>query len=686
MLLRPTSFLVAFVMAAMLVSPVLAIDLPDSSQIDSNSYQGQAIRVTTQAVSGVTKSSATLNGFLESLGPYVEVNVWFEYLLNDGTSIVPIITAPTKMTAPGPFSVSVTGLAIYTPYQFRAVASSPLLGGQKIEGAYLPFHTLVDKTPATIAVSNGWASEVSPGAALLHGYLSSLGPYNEVKVWFEWGTSAGFGNKAGEQILYTPGPFSIKISGLSPNIRYYFRSGAFPTVAGGTIVYSTTDSLTTLGAGNLAVGTWPVTNITTTSATITGYLESLGPYKSANVWFEWGKTAAYGHETPMQTVNQTGIYTFSLEGLTAGSIYHFRAKAIPASGGWVTVQSADNQFTTTSLPGIAVSTEPAGGVTANSAVLSGFLTSFGSSSPVSVWFEYGTDTTFGSKTPPQTLNTTGNFRFAVTGLLPATTYYFRSAAFSNGNSAHGQYSSFRTASALALSISTDVASKVGPSSATLYAYINSLGSAPDIQVWFNFGQSPEYGISTPVQTFTSAGTVSAPVSGLTADTTYYFQAVAQAPDGNKAYGSQATFSTVSMPKTAVTTYPATGVTNSSAMLNGYLDNLGNTTSVQAWFEYGTTAEFGNATIVKTFDSPAPLSSTIPALPGTTYYYRAVALNPVTGGSSVSGATISFVTASLPSPPVASLVTSPYDWFIYCQRIVGFEVERILKSLNIYPDK
>ncbi len=685
MLLRPTSFLFAFVLVALLVSPVLATGLSESSRINGNSYQGQAIRVTTQAVSGVTKTSATLNGFLESLGPTdIEVNVWFEYILNDGTSTVPTKTSPTKMTAPGPFSASAAGLTSYTPYQFRAVAASPLLGGQIVKGAYLPFHTLVDKAPVPITVSNCWADEVSPGTAVLHGYLSRMETYNEVKVWFEWGTSAGFGNKAGEQILYTPGPFSIKISGLIPGSRYYFRSGAFPTVAG-TVVYSTTDSLTTLGAGDLAVSTWAVTNITTTAATITGYLESMGAFTSANVWFEWGTTAAYGQVTLMQTVNQTGIYTYSLEGLAAGTTYHFRAKAIPGSGGWVTAQSPDNQFTTKFLPGVAVSTEPAGGVTANSAVLSGFLTSFGSSGPVSALFEYGTDTTFGSKTAQQNLNTTGNFRFAVTGLSPSTTYYFRATAFSNSDSAYGQYSTFHTASSAALSISTGVATKVGPSSATLYAYINSLGSAPAIQVWFNFGQSPEYGISTPVQTFTSAGTVSAQVSGLTAETTCYFQAVAQAPNGNKAYGSQATFSTVSMPKTAVITYPATSITNSSATLNGKLDNLGNTTSVQAWFEYGTTAEFGNATIVRTFDSPAPFSSTIPVLPGTTYYYRAVALNPVTGGSSVSGASIPFVTATLPSPPLTSPVTSPYDWFIYCQKFVGSTYEQWkLSFMKLFP--
>ena len=680
----PAGFLAALALTALLASPVLAIILFESPQLESNSYDGQTIRVTTKAASGVSKSSASLNGFLESLGPYIEVYVGFEYVVNDGVSTdpIPIKTGLTKMTAPGPFSAS-AGCASYTPYQFRAVAESPLEGGQKALGGYLPFHTLVDELPKLVVLSNGSVSGITQGTAVLYGYLSTMETYNEVKVWLDWGTSAGFGNTAGQQVLHEPGPFSIKISGLSPNTRYYFRAGASPSIGGIATVYSTVDSFTTLGAGDLVVSTWPGTSITATSAVVTGYLESMGAYTSANVWFEWGTTTAYGRQTPMQTVHQTGMYTYRLEGLAEGATYHFRPLAIPGSLGWVTARGPDQKFTTISRPGIVVNTEPANGITANSAVLNGYITSLGPSGSISAWFDYGTDSSFGSNTQRQALAKTGNFTYMVSGLSPGTTYYFRVAAFADGRTANGQYSTFTTTAASVLSITTREAGLVTLSSAELHAYINSIGSAPYIRAWFNFGTVPEGGMSTPVLTYSSAGPVSAQIAGLMADTTYYFQAAAQTPDGNKAYGKQATFKTASIPKAAVSTYPATAITDSSATLNGKLDNLGNAASLLAWFEYGTTADFGNVTVVRTFDSPVPFSSAIPVLPGTTYYYRAVALNPGTGGGSVSGATISFVAASLPSPPLVSPVTSPYDWLIYCQRFISIEVERILKSLNIY---
>jgi len=682
MLAGTTGLLAALALTALLVSPAPAMVLPEPPRPGVGSYGGQTVRVTTQPATAVTKSSANLNGFLESLGPYTEVYVGFEYILNDGVSTdpVPTATALVKMTAPGPFSATAT-LASYTPYQFRAIADSMVMGGQKASGGYLPFHTLVDELPKLVTLSNGSVSSITQGTAVLYGFLESMETYNEVKVWLDWGPSAGFGNTGGQQVLREPGPFSVKISGLSPNTRYYFRAGALPSIGGIATVYSTTDSFTTLGSGDLVVSTWPGTSITASSAVVTGYLESMGAYTSANVWFEWGTTTAYGQQTPMQTMNQTGMYTYRLQGLAEGTTYHFRPLAIPGSLGWVTARGPDQVFTTVSLPGIVVNTEPANGVTSNSAVLNGYITSLGPSGTIFAWFDYGTDSSFGSNTQRQPLAKPGNFTYMLSGLSPGTTYYFRIAASADGRSAGGQYSTFTTAVAPVLSITTREASQVTLSSAELHAYINSIGSSPAIRAWFNYGAGPECSMSTPVLTYSSAGPVSAQISGLSADTAYYFQAVTQAPDGNKTYGKQATFKTASPPKAAVSTYPATDVTDSSATLNGNIDSFGNAASLQAWFEYGTTVEFGNVTIVRTFNSAIPFSSAIPVLPGTAYYYRAVALNPGNADAPVSGTTASFVAATHPSPPVVSPVTSPYDWWIYLQRFISVEAERILKLFN-----
>jgi len=674
MLIRPISIVLALVTLSMCASPALATISFDPTENEINNYEGQTIKVETGAAASVTKSSAVLNGFLESLGPYVEVYVWFE--LSNG-----LATSPKKMKTPGSFSATISGLANYTPYQFRAIAASPLIGGQKELGTYQQFHTLADKPISPIDVSCSMVSNVTPESVVLHGYLSRMESYSAVRVWFNWGTSSGFGNTAGEQILYAPGPFSVRISGLNPKVIYYYRVGAVPAVGGTSIVYSTTDTFTTQGGGEVAVSTMPATGVTSTSVTFTGYLESTGAYSSVNVWFEWGKTSAYGYVTPVQTMNMAGIYNYSLRGLEAGTTYHFRALALPGAATWVTVRGIDYTFTTTALSDIAVSTEAANSVTSNSAILNGLVTSLSSSGTALVWFEYGTDTTYGNQTPQQPLNTPGSFACAVTGLAPGITYYYRAVAFVDGRTANGRYNTFYTAASSDLSISTREASSISPSSASLHAYVNSLGSAPHIRVWFIFGNGPECDRSTSAQSVVSAGTIVAPVSELLADTTYYYQAVAQSPDGNTTYGKQADFKTRAVSTVTVITNPAADISDSSVTLNGDLSSMGNNASVQVWFEYGTTPEFGSSTEVKKLDSPAPFTSIIRVLPGTAYYYRAQAINPAAAGIAVPGAVVSFVTAALPSPPEVSPFASPHDWFVYCQRFISYEIGQLVKSLN-----
>jgi hypothetical protein len=127
--------------------------------------------------------------------------------------------------------------------------------------------------------------------------------------------------------------------------------------------------------------------------------------------------------------------------------------------------------------------------------------------------------------------------------------------------------------------------------------------------------------------------------------------MAQTPDGTKVYGSQQVFSTVSNSNISVNTASATGVTASTVVLNGALGNLGNTPFVQVWFEYGTTADFGNSTDLQQMSGPGNFSSAVTGLaPGRTYYYHAVAMNPTGGSRSVYGAATSFSTpGSGPGP-------------------------------------
>jgi len=621
----------------------------------------QYIAVSTGGATSVTESSAILNGYLESLGPYSTVLVWFE--LSNGQT-----TGQQAMSAPGSFSARVSSLSSGTTYSFRAVAMSTLIGGQKADGSYMDFTTQHTVPQAPIEVSTSSASDVTSTSAVLRGYLSGMGPYTTVTVSFNWGNNTALGNTTGSQVLYGPGPFSIPVSGLAPNATYYFRAVARPDVVGVSPSYGSISSFSTSGGGTLSVSTGAPSNVTSSSASITGYLDSLGGYRNAYVWFEWGPTTSYGQTTAMQTLYSPDTFSMSLQGLNSGTLYHYRALAVPSAAGAPTVHGFDATFTTTSSPGVRVSTTSASNVSAKTATFNGYLTSTGSSNSVYVWFEYGTDTTFGNSTPRQVVNMPGGFNYSIGTLQPGLTYYYRAAAFANGVNTYGQYSTFQTAGGAPVNIMTNAASNISANAATLNAYINSLGNVSSIQFWFNWGPSPSYGKITEYQTVTAAQAVSAQITDLTAGLNYYYQAMAQTPDGTKIYGSQQIFSTVAKSSISVTTSPVSAVTSSTAVLNGVLNNLGNTSKVQVWFEYGTTADYGNSTELQTLYNPGTFSSAVTGLaPSRTYYYRAVALNPTAGGKSVNGAATMFTTSGGgpgpgPSPsPIPDI--PPFVWLI-----------------------
>jgi len=85
--------------------------------------------------------------------------------------------------------------------------------------------------------------------------------------------------------------------------------------------------------------------ITATGATLNGNLSSLGSVSPVTVGFDYGLTTSYGTSTPTANMTAAGAFATILGGLTPGTTYHFRAKAIGSS----TVYGADQSFTTPAI-------------------------------------------------------------------------------------------------------------------------------------------------------------------------------------------------------------------------------------------------------------------------------------------------------------------------------------------------
>jgi uncharacterized protein (TIGR03437 family) len=197
-----------------------------------------------------------------------------------------------------------------------------------------------------------------------------------------------------------------------------------------------------------------------------------------------------------------------------------------------------------------VSTSAATSITSSGAVLGGRVNPNGLDTHA--WFSYSTNSSMnGAVSTPQQDIGSGTVTVPVSaniaGLAINTTYYFRAMAAQNSaEAAQGSILSFATAtSAQPPTVSTSAATSITNSGAVLGGGVNPNGL--DTHVWFLYStnRSMNGAVSTPQQDIGS-GTVAVPVSaniaGLTFNTTYYFQAVAQSSAAS-VQGSMLSFAT-----------------------------------------------------------------------------------------------------------------------------------------------
>lgn len=180
--------------------------------------------------------------------------------------------------------------------------------------------------------------------------------------------------------------------------------------------------------------------------------------------------------------------------------------------------------------------------------------------------------------------------------------------------------------------------------------------------WYQYGRTVNLGSETTKEAIGSGfATNSGPgyITGLTKDTTYYYQLVAENQYGRVA-GIQRSFQTThgnpapigNVP--TVKTSSADQITSSAANLNGNV--IPNHFATTYWFEYGKTKDLGNTTdFVSTGAGTVnvPVSAALTYLqPATTYYFR---LNAQNAFGTVTGATAIFKTAVAVASPVAPIV-------------------------------
>ncbi|MEW6143349.1 MAG: hypothetical protein AB1597_09415 [Chloroflexota bacterium] len=573
--------------------------------------------VVTGTASNVTVNSATLNGNLTALGAATTVKVSFEY---GPTTTYGSATQPGEKTAAGTFTTSITGLTSSATYHFRAKAD----GGDKgVAYGNDAVFTTIGNAPS---VTTNPATAVSTIEATLNGTLVSLGLAQAVNVSFEYGATDSYGTATKPEAKTAAGDFSAVISELKPDTTYHFRAkadGGDKGVGFGKNMTFTTQKLAP------TVNTSPATEITASEAALNGSLISLGGSDQVSVSFEYGSTDKYGLTTQKIARSAAGDFSLKVSGLKSSTTYHYRAKAEGGDRG--TGYGSDVTFATTGAKP-EVTTGAATGVTINSAVLNGNLTSPGAAAAVNASFEYGTTDKYGQATKAEELKASGSFSATLSGLGPNTTYHFRAKADGGDKGVgYGADATFTTLST-APAVATRPASNISFNTVTLNGNLSSLGLAAKATVSFEYGPDTKYGTATKPEEKTAGGEFSVNIAGLAANTVYHFRARADGGERGVAYGADATFTTLdTMP--AVETAAATEVTEKSATLNGNLKSLGAAVKVSVSFEYGPDTRYGTATKPEEKTAGGAFSAKVTGLTPGVYHYRAKAAGGDMGAAS-----------------------------------------------------
>ncbi len=199
--------------------------------------------------------------------------------------------------------------------------------------------------------------------------------------------------------------------------------------------------------------------------------------------------------------------------------------------------------------------------------------------------------------------------------------------------------------------------------ATLNGQVTSTGGQPPtLKIYYgpsNGGTNPA-AWATNVSLGAQGGAFAAPVSNLSANTTYYFAASASNAVGVAWATPSLAFTTLSVNPIILTNLPAANVQGASAILNGQIISIGNATPNVTLY-YGATngGTNGGAWANSIYLGAQGGSFSVTAMglvTNTIYYFTAAAVNA--DGTAWAQPSLSFTT--LPTAPVVSVTTYHYD--------------------------
>lgn len=292
--------------------------------------------ITTSEPTNIGHTHATCGGYVNSDGgsEVMERGVCWATTANPTTNNSHLNSG----TGTGEFSINVTGLTANTTYHVRAYAVNSV---GTVYGDNMTFKTqrYTPPTVTTIEVTN-----IGYTTATCGGNIVNNGGLNITEKGVCWATTQ---NPTTENSYLVcngneTGGFTINITGLSPNTRYYLC--AYAKNNNGT-AYGDNVSFKTLDYNTPIVTTSNATIITNATITCGGNVTADGGASVTARGVCWSKTSQTPTISGSHTTDGTGtgVFTSNITGLTQNTTYYVRAYATNSKG---TSYGATKQFIT----------------------------------------------------------------------------------------------------------------------------------------------------------------------------------------------------------------------------------------------------------------------------------------------------------------------------------------------------
>jgi hypothetical protein len=423
-------------------------------------------------------------------------------------------------------AVNLSSLAANTTYHYR-VKSRDVAGNLQVSGDFTFTTTApLDTTPPTI-------SGVGTSGLTLNGVTVTWTTNEASDTQIEYGLTTAYGSSTTlNTALLTS--HSASLSGLLANTTYHYRVKSRD--AAGNLATSGDYTFTTATAAPDTTAP-TISGVGTSGLTHNGVTIYWTTNEAADTQIEYGLTTSYGTSTIVNTTLVTS-HAIGLNGLLAGTTYHYRVKSRDAAGNLAT--SGDYTFTTAATPDTTAPTISS--VATSGLTSSGVTVNWTTNEASNTQVEYGTTTGYGSSTPLNAALVTSHSA-GLSGLAAGTTYHYRvKSRDASGNLRTSANFSFTTASApdtIAPTISGVGANNISAIGATL---VWSTNEASDTQV--EYGLTTSYGFSTTL----SSAKVTWHSVGLTAlqlGTTYHYRVKSKDVAGNLRVSGDFTFTTAS---------------------------------------------------------------------------------------------------------------------------------------------